>query len=307
MFDFDAIIIGSGPAGITAGIYLARAKYRTIVLDKESFGGYPKNIDLIENYPGFPDGISGAQLASSMVAQAKKHGVRFDNVEVSGLEFFSDCRWVNCTNGQGYTTAVVIIAGGSRHKMLGIRGETEFQGKGVFECALCDGGQFEGGVVAVCGGGDSAISEALYMSRIASKVIVIHRRNQLRAAKMLQDRALAEPKIEFIWDSAVEAIEGQDRVKHIKIRNLLNNTNTDLSADGLLVQIGTEPVTDYLNGMVPLDKEGFVIVNSQMETDVPHVLAAGDIRSGSPRQIAAAVGDGAIAGITAQRLLQKLG
>jgi thioredoxin reductase (NADPH) len=307
MFDWDVVIIGGGPAGLTAGLYLARANYRVILLDLDSFGGYPKNVDLVENYPGFPDGISGSQLAAAMVAQSTKYGLHFERAEVSGIELFSSCRWVGCVNGQGYTTSVVIIAGGSRPKKLGVAGEDTFQGKGVFECALCDGGQYEGQVVAVCGGGEAAISEALYMARLASRVIIIHRRSQLRATKILQDRALAEPKIEFIWDSVVEAIEGKERLQSIRIRNMINNVKSDLCIDGLLVHIGMDPFTSYLNGLVPLDKDGYIKVNNLMESEVSYVLAAGDIRSGSPRQIASAVGDGAIAGITAQRLLQELG
>ncbi|MBI4296466.1 MAG: FAD-dependent oxidoreductase [Chloroflexi bacterium] len=306
MFDYDAVIIGGGPAGLTAGIYLGRARRRTILLDKESFGGYIKNIDRIENYPGFGQGISGPQLASEMVAQATKYELKLKQAQVTGIELFSSSRYVTCADGNGFTTAVVIIAGGSRPKKLGVAGEDLLRGKGVFDCALCDGGQFESRVVVVCGGGEAALTEALYMSKLASKVIVIHRRDQLRAARVLQEKAMAEPKIEFVWNSLVEAIEGKDVVEGVKIRNTASGQVTSLKTDGVLVQVGLEPDTGYLQGIIPLDSQGQVIVNEKMETEVPYIFAAGNIRSGSPRQVATAVGDGAIAAISAESALQEL-
>ncbi len=307
MFDWDAVIVGGGPAGLTAGLYLARAKYRALLLDKDSFGGYPKNVALIENYPGFPEGIAGAELASAMVAQAAAFGLQYKLAEVNSLELFDNCRWVGFTGGRGYTTAVVILAGGSCMKKLNVPGEDAFQDKGVFTCALCDGSRFTGQAVAVCGGGDAAVSEALYMARLASQVFLIHRRRELRAAQVLQDRLASEPKIEFVPDSVVTAVAGGVRVERVRVRNNADNTEVDLPVSGVLVHIGVVPNTGYLNGIVPLDNDGQVIVNSDMETEIPFVLAAGDIRHGSPRQIAAAVGDGVAAGITAQRLLQQIG
>lgn len=307
MFDWDAVIVGGGPAGLTAGLYLVRAGYRTLLLDKDSYGGYPKNVALIENYPGFPEGISGSNLASAMVAQSARFGLQFKPAEVNSLELFDSCRWVGCTGGQGYTTAVVILAGGSHLKKLGIPGEDKFRDKGVFECALCDGSRFESRAVAVCGGGDAAVSEALYMSRLASRVFLIHRRPEFRAARVLQDRAAAQPKIELVVNSAVVAIEGEEQVKSILVRNFIDGIESRLAVAGVLIHIGVAPNTGYLDGVVPLDADGRIIVNANMETEVPFVLAAGDIRRGSPRQIAAAVGDGVVAGITAQRLLQHTG
>ena len=196
MFDWDAVIVGGGPAGLTAGLYLSRANRRTLLLDKETPGGYIRNIELIENYPGFSEGVAGAKLASEMVEQARRYGLEIETADVISLEAFSGTRYVGCENGQGYTSGVVILTGGSTNRKLGVSGEAELAGKGVFECAFCDGGQFADKVVAVCGGGDSGVTEALYMSRIASKVIVIEAMPELNATAVLRDRLAAAGNIE---------------------------------------------------------------------------------------------------------------
>jgi thioredoxin reductase (NADPH) len=301
VFDWDSVIIGGGPAGLTAGLYLCRAKRRTLLLDKETAGGYIRNIESIENYPGFADGISGAQLASLMVNQAVKYGLHIENAQVTGVELFSSTRYVACAGGQGFTTNVIIIAGGSKNKKLGVPGEVEFSGKGVFECAFCDGGHYAGKVVVVCGGGDAGVTEALYMAKIASQVILIEAMPALTAAAVLQDRLAALLNVEVRCGYRVENIAGKDKVEAIDLSS--GDKKETLNVDGVLVHIGTEPNTDYLEGIVPLDEHGQVIVNERMESPVPYVLAAGDIRSGSPRQVVVAVGDGAIAAISAQGLL----
>jgi len=304
MFDWDVVIIGGGPAGLAAGLYLSRAKRRTLLLDKDSFGGYIRNVELIENYPGFTGGISGARLASEMVKQAEKYGLQMESAEVTGIEIFSGTRWVGCAGGQGYTTNIVIIAGGSRNKKLGVPGEEKLEGKGVFSCAFCDGGHFADQVVAVCGGGDSGITEALYMAKLASRVVLIEAMPELTATAVLRERALSSPKLEIRCGVKVEAITGKDKVEAIELQNTDGKKET-LKVDGVLVQVGLDPNTEYLDGVVPLDDQGQIIVNDRMETEVPYVLAAGDIRSGSPRQVVTAVGDGAIAAITVERLLQE--
>jgi thioredoxin reductase (NADPH) len=305
MFDWDAVIIGGGPAGLTAGLYLCRARRRTLLLDKDTPGGYIRNVELIENYPGFVEGVPGAKLAAQMVDQAKKYGLEIDNAEVTGVEVFSGTRYVGCADGQGFTTKVIIIAGGSKNKKLGVPGEAELAGKGVFECAFCDGGHYAGKVVAVCGGGDAGVTEALYMSKIASKVILVEAMPALTAAAVLQERVKADKKIEVRTGTKVGAIIGKDKVEAVEL--LSGGKKETLNADGVLVHIGLDPSTDYLEGVVPLDENGQVVVNGNMQSEVPYIFAVGDIRSGSPRQVVTAVGDGVIAAIAAERLLQEEG
>jgi len=304
MFDWDVVIVGGGPAGLTAGLYLSRAKRRTLLLEKDSFGGYIRNVEWIENYPGFANGVSGAQLASEMVSQAVMYGLRMEIGEVTGIELFSNCQWVGCTNGQGYTTNIVIIAGGSRHKKLGVPGEESLQGKGVFNCAFCDGGHFADRVVAVCGGGDAGVTEALYMTKIASKVILIEAEPKLTATAVLQERAFTHPKLEILCGMKVKTIAGDGKVEAIELEDKVGERKEKMKVDGVLVHIGQEPNTGYLEGITPMDSQGQIIVNEKMETEVPYIFAAGDVRSGSPRQVVTAVGDGAISAISAEKLLQ---
>ena len=304
MPDWDAIIIGGGPAGLTAGLYLCRGNWPTLLLEKASVGGYIMNVETIENYPGFPEGIIGSELGVEMKKQSTKYGLKIERGEVTAVRTATSQKIVTFTDGNSYTASAVIIAGGSVHKKLGVPGEERFQGSGVIYCGFCDGGQFFDRVIAVCGGGDAGITEALYMTNIASKVIIIEAMPALTATAILQERARENPKIEIRCGFKVVEIIGGEQLTGIEIAGEKGEKET-LKVDGVLVHVGLDPNTGYLEGTVPLDEQKQVKVNQCMETEIPGIFAAGDIRSGSPRQVAAAVGDGAIAAIAAQRFLQK--
>jgi thioredoxin reductase (NADPH) len=305
MPDWDAIIIGGGPAGLTAGLYLGRGNWRTLLIEKESVGGYIMNVETIENYPGFPDGVVGSQLGMDMKEQATRYGLKIERNEVIAVQGSPGQKIVTCSGGNSYTAPALIIAGGSVPRKLGVPGERKFSGNGVINCAFCDGGQFIDRVLAVCGGGDAGITEALYMANLASKVIVIEAMPELTATAILRDRVKDNPKIEVRCGVKVTAITGDSQLEGIELAGEGGEKET-LKVDGVLVHVGLDPNTGYLEGAVPLDEHGHIKVNQWMETEVPGIFAAGDIRSGSPRQVSTAAGDGAIAGIAAQRFLQQL-
>ncbi|OGN99991.1 MAG: hypothetical protein A2Y90_04055 [Chloroflexi bacterium RBG_13_52_12] len=305
MPDWDAVIIGGGPAGLTAGLYLCRGSWRTLLLEKETVGGYIMNVEYIENYPGFPEGVVGSQLGMDMKNQALKYGLKTERNEVLALDAAPGNKTVSCADGTTYTASAVIIAGGSVPRKLGVPGEEKLRGSGVISCAFCDGGQFSGQVVAVCGGGDAGVTGSLYLAKIASKVILIEAMPALTATAVLRDRGKDNPKIEVRCGMKIEAILGESKVAGVEIVGSGGQKET-LQADGLLVHIGLDPVTDYLEGVVPLDKQRQVVVNEWMETEIPGIYSAGDIRSKSPGQVSTAVGDGAAAGMSAQKYLQKL-
>lgn len=299
---YDVIIIGGGPAGLTAGIYTARARLNTLLLEKEFIGGQIINAELVENFPGFAEGIDGYQLTQLIHKQAVKFGLETATAEVTGLEPFKD-KIVLKTNEAEYAARAVIIAGGSKRKMLEVPGEKEFTGKGVSYCATCDATFFRDQTVAVNGGGDAAITEALHLSRFASKVIVIHRRDQLRATRILQETAFSTPNIEFLWDTTIERIDGEDQVKKLILNNVKTGDKSTLEVNGIFVAIGFKPDTDYLKGILDLDDIGHIITNENMETKIPGIFAAGDIRHNSGRQAITAAGDGATAAIYAEKYL----
>jgi thioredoxin reductase (NADPH) len=303
MPDWDAVIVGGGPAGLTAGMYLCRGNWRTLLIEKEIVGGYIRNVEFIENYPGFKDGVVGSQLAVEMKNQALKYGLQVQRGEVNGLQGSPSSKYVTCLDGTAYSTATVIIAGGSTPKRLGVPGEEKLMGNGIITCAFCDGGQFADRVMAVVGGGDSGITGALYMANIASRVILIEAMPECTATAILLDRAAANEKIEIRTGTRVASIVGENQVEAIEIIDASGKKET-LKVDGILVHVGLDPRTDYLQDIIPLDSGGQVVVNEWMETEAPGIYAAGDIRSGSPGQVSTAVGDGAAAAMAAQKFLQ---
>ena len=304
MLDYDAIIIGGGPAGLTAGLYLSRGRYRTLLIDNDGFGGKVKNTEWIENYPGFSAGISGAQLASEMMTQALNSGLKMEMAEVSEIESYSGSRCVQLVDGRYFTAAALIVASGCRSKKLNVPGERELQGKGVIDCALCDGNQFQDKAVLVCGGGDAGVTEALYLTKSASKVHLIEAEAKLSASAILQERAGSNSKLEIRCGAKVIAISGDGKVESVEIQDTVTKEKKSISIDGVLVDVGVEPNTAFLKNCLSVDNQGCVLVNEKMQASLPYIFAVGDIRSGSPGQVATAIGDAATAAISVQRLLQ---
>jgi thioredoxin reductase (NADPH) len=298
----DVVIVGGGPAGLTAGIYTSRSRLDSLLIEKGLFGGQITNAEWVENFPGFPDGISGIDLGQQMHDQAARFGVETIVTEVTGLELQNNLKVVRTTEGD-FTTRAVILAGGSNRQKLGVPGEEEFIGKGVSYCATCDAAFFIDRPVAVAGGGDAAITEALHLAKLTSKVTVIHRRDQLRATKILQEKAFADPKIDFAWDSVVDRINGKDFVEGLSLRNVKTDQNSELEVAGLFVSIGFRPDTDYLKGLLALDDISQIITNEKMETGIAGIFAAGDIRQNSGRQAITAAGDGATSAIYVEKYL----
>ena len=302
--NYDVIIIGGGPAGLSAGIYASRGGLRTLLIEKGMFGGLIANADLVENYPGFPEGLSGFEIGERMSQQAAKFGLETLAAEVTGVDLLKDIKTVSTGEGE-FSARAVIIAAGAERKRLGVPGEDAFLNRGVSYCATCDGALFKDRVVAIVGGGDSAVEEALFLTRFASKVIIIHRRNQLRASKTAQERAISHKKIELMWDTVVEEIRGDKMVSGMIVRNVKTGVKSTLAVQGVFVYVGQSPNTSYLKGQIPLDDEGNIITDDRMETKMKGVFAAGDIRRNSSRQVITAAGDGATAAISAERFLNS--
>jgi thioredoxin reductase (NADPH) len=304
--DYDAIVIGGGPAGVSAGIELAQAKYRVLLLEKESFGGPIINVEWINGYPHSGEKVAGAMLASEMVKQAEQSGVEMELAEVVEIEPYSGCISVACADGKAYTSSVVIQAGGLHSKKLDVPGEEKFQGKGMIHCAMCDAGLYRDQVVAVCGGGDAGLIEAMYLARFASKVFVIEAEAQLAAAPELQARALADAKLAIRYGEKPVEIIGNQGVTGLVVESAASGKRETLDVYGVLVHVGYVPTSAYLDGVLALDESGRIAVNERFATDVPGAFAAGDIRSGSPRQVVAAVADGKAAARAAQKILETL-
>lgn len=299
---YEVIIVGGGPAGLTAGLYTSRARLRSLLIEKAVVGGQIANAERVENFPGFPDGISGFELGELLHQQAEKFGLETLFAEVRGVDLQEDRKLVR-TDERDFAARALIIAGGSSRQELGVAGERDFTGRGVSYCATCDAAFFRERPVAVVGGGDAAITEALHLARFASGVTVVHRRDQLRASRILQERAFNEPVIDFRWDSIVESIQGNDFVERAGLRNVKTGEQSTLDVAGVFVSIGLRPDTDYLKDILPLDEIGHIITNEKMETSVPGILAAGDVRHNSARQAITAAGDGATAAVYAGEYL----
>ncbi len=300
---WDLVIIGAGPAGLTCAIYAGRARLSTLVLDKAGAGGQVALNHLVENYPGFPDGIEGLKLAEEMGRQAERFGVEIKMGEATGLGVAARPFRVETAEGVRLARAVVIATGCAPQK-LGVPGEQELYQRGVSYCATCDGPLYAGRRVVVVGGGNAAIGEALFLATFASKVTVVHRREELRADRVLQERAFANQKIEFLWSRVVTAILGDEVVRGVRLRHVATGEEGEAPADGVFVAVGTAPQTAFLPPEIEREGVGFIITSLDRRTSVEGVFAAGDVRSGSYRQIAAAVGEGALAYRSARQYLE---
>ncbi len=303
---YDLVIIGAGPAGLTAGIYASRAGLKTLLLERAFAGGQMVSTFQIENYPGFPEGIGGTELTTLMQAQVEKLGLSLTTLEVKKIIPQADQSLVLKHSQGELVTHSLIIASGAQPRLLGVPGEDRLRGRGVSYCATCDGAFFRDESLVVVGGGNSAIDEAIFLTRFASQVTIVHRRDQLRAEKLLQEKAFQNPKIKFIWDSVVTEIGGKDKVEHVRLKNVKNGQNSQIPVGGVFMYIGLTPNTGFLGGLVSLDEQGFIPTDEAMATPIPGVFAAGDVRSKEVRQIATAVGDGAIAAIMAEKYLEAL-
>jgi thioredoxin reductase (NADPH) len=302
---YDIIILGGGPAGLTAGIYASRALMKTLLLEKIAPGGLVVTTEKVENFPGFSEGISGYELMQQMEKQATKFGLEILSEEVMMIS--EENRVFNIkTTTQNYKALSIIIATGRTHRKLGIEGEDLFFGRGVSCCATCDGPLFKDKEVVVVGGGDSAVEEALFLTRFVKKVYLVHRRDRLRASAILQERAKVNNKIEFVWNSIISRIDGKNKIEKVAIKNLIDNKEKYLNVDGVFVFIGFEPNTTLLKDFIELDENGYIITDSEMKTSRNGIFAAGDVRNQTLKQIITACGDGAIAAVSAQHFVEHL-
>jgi len=305
MKEHDVIIIGGGPAGLTAGIYAARSRLDVLLLEKLMPGGQAVTTSLVENYPGFEEGISGPDLMTRMDQQARKFGL---NVEIAQVEqvALGGGRKKIVADDREYVTKALIVASGAQPRLLGVPGEKELKGKGVSYCATCDGAFFREKRVAVVGGGDSAVEEAVYLTKFAEKVFIIHRRDQLRATKLVQERALQNDKVEVLWDTVVTRINGEQVVQSMDLKNVKTGQEIQLEVAGVFMYVGVIPNSDFFDFPIDRDDGGFLITDQNMQTTVEGIYAAGDVRSKPFRQIVNATGEGAMAAFTAEKFLENL-
>ena len=305
VLEFDTVILGGGPAGLSAGIYAARATGNIAIVDVSMFGGQPSNYLELENYPAFPI-VGGYDLMEKMEEHADKFGVnKFPMEEIQKIDLISTPKIIE-TLTHTFKAKSVIIATGAQPKKLGVKGEKEFLGRGVSYCAICDGAFYRDKTVAVVGGGNAALEEAMYLTKFATKVYVIHRRNEFRADKIVQNLAYKNEKLEFVYDTVVNEINGEDTVKSLVIENIKTNETSTLNVDGIFPYIGFLPNTDLINGQVEQDFNGFIITDETMKTSIDGVFAAGDVRKTPLRQVITATSDGAVAAVYAGRYVESL-
>jgi thioredoxin reductase (NADPH) len=301
---YDVAILGGGPAGLTSAIYASRARLSTILVEKNYPGGQVMMCENIENYPGYTANTSGFELCNSMKEQAEKFGTEIRLSEVSGLELSGSEKVLKTTDGGEIRAKTIILSLGAHPRRLGVPGEAEFIGRGVSYCAVCDAAFFKDKKLAVIGGGDSAVEDSNFLTRYASNVTIIHRRDKFRAQRIIQERALENPTIVVQWNSVVKSIGGKDNVDHVVLEDVLTKEQVHMPVDGVFVLIGLDPNTKLLNGQITLDEMGYIITDENMRTNIPGVFAAGDVRKKLLRQIVTACADGAIAATAAEKYIE---
>ena len=298
--EHELAVVGGGPGGLAAGIYAARGRLDAILLEaKPLTGGQILLTDVVENYPGFPEPLSGAELVEKMRKQAERFGLQFATAEITNVRAADD-KYLLESAKNNYLAKAVIVATGTESRKLGVPGEEDFWGMGVSTCATCDGPLYGDRPVAVVGGGDSAVKEAVYLAKFASKVYVIHRRDKLRAEKIIQEQAFAQEKIEFVWDTVVTEMVGDEGLTGLKLKNVKTEEERELAVDCVFLYVGVHPNTDFVKDLVKLDESGLIVTDEDMRTSAPGIFAAGDCRSKTLKQVVTAVGEGAAAAFSAQ-------
>ena len=302
---YDVLIVGGGGAGLTAALYTSRAKLSTLLLEKLTPGGQIALTDMVENYPGFPEGITGQEISQRMEEQAKRYGTEVSYEEVSKLEKKNGQFIIHTGGGESVSCRSVIIASGATYRNLGVPREKELTGRGVSYCATCDGAFFKEKEIVVVGGGDSAMQEGIFLTRFVTHLTVIHRRDKLRASPLLQERARQNPKIKFVWDTVVTEILGDKKVEGVRLKNLKTNQVREFKTDGVFVFVGHEPNTGFLKGVVELDEKGYIKGGDGLKTSVPGVFVCGEVRSGAVKQLVSCCGEGCEAALAAQAYLEN--
>ena len=304
MEPYDVVIVGAGPAGLAAAVYTGRSRLNTLILEKGMPGGQILTTDFVENYPGFPEGVVPFELMDKFRKHAEKFGAKIETDEAKEIKKEGDL-WHVVGNKGEYPARAVIVTTGSNYRKLGLSGEGKFTGRGVSYCATCDGAFFKDKDIAVVGGGDNALTEALFLTKFCRSLKLIHRRDQLRAVKILQERIFANDKIEVVWDSVVEEIKGDERIESLTLKNVKDNSTSILKIDGLFISIGMDPNTEFVKGLLDINEWGEIKVKQNMATSQPGIFAAGDVTDACPEQMATAVGTGVAAALAIDEYLSQ--
>lgn len=303
---YDVAILGGGPAGLTAAIYASRARLKTVLIERAYRGGQVAMCEKVENFPGFASSSSGYELCTAMAEQVDKFGAETMATEITKLDLTSETKVLHTSDGQEIRAKAIILSLGANPRRLNVPGEVEFLGRGVSYCAVCDAAFFKDKKLIVVGGGDTAVEDSHFLTRYASSVTIIHRRDKFRAQRIIQERALSNPGIRVHWNSVVKSIGGKDAVDHVILQNVHTNEETHVPVDGVFVLIGLDPNTHILNGAITLDDMGYIVTDENMRTNIPGVFAAGDVRKKLLRQIVTACADGAIAATAAEKYIEEM-